>query len=137
LGIIIALVEHLCVKTDNTRPVIDNHQSVKITDTIIHGCKVKKILRPKTVRRLHVLTSLNPRKIDQSALRCNSRNNIHSERGFVLQINVSRQHRFFILKKILGSTGAMKVWGAPSPVVVFVGPRMMTPIQIDLPLRWT
>jgi hypothetical protein len=102
--------EIVCRKPYLPRPVIngdrDNHQSIQTTDTIIPGCQVKKILRHKTVRRLHILTSLNPEIIDNHTLRCNSRNNIHTDRGFVLQINVSRQHRFFILKKILGSTGA-------------------------------
>jgi hypothetical protein len=70
------------------------------------GVRSRKYCAPKSPGSLHILTSLDPEKIDQSALRCNSRNNIHTERGFVLQINVSRQHRFLILKKILGSTGA-------------------------------
>jgi hypothetical protein len=70
------------------------------------GVRSRKYCAPKPPGSLHILISLDPEKIDQSALRYNSRNNIHSERGFVLQINLSRQHRFFILKKILGSIGA-------------------------------
>jgi hypothetical protein len=70
------------------------------------GVRSRKYCAPKPPGSLHILTSLDPGKIDDPALRCNSRNNIHTDRGFVLQINVSRQHQFFILKKILGSTGA-------------------------------
>jgi hypothetical protein len=79
---------------------------IKLQIPSFMGVRSRKYCAPKPPGSLHILTSLDPGKIDDPALRCNSRNNIHSERGFVLQINVSRQHRFFILKKILGSTGA-------------------------------
>jgi hypothetical protein len=79
---------------------------IKLQIPSFMGVRSRKYCAPKPPGSLHILTSLDPGKIDDPALRCNSRNNIHTDRGFVLQINVSRQQRFFILKKILGSTGA-------------------------------
>jgi len=73
------------------------------------GVRSRKYCAPKPPGSLQILISLDPGKIDDPALRCNPRNNIHTDRGFVLQINVSRQHRFFILKKILGFMQADKI----------------------------
>jgi hypothetical protein len=49
-------------KSSNRNCDCDNHQSVKITDTIIHGCKVKKILRPKTAGQPSHFDIFRPRK---------------------------------------------------------------------------
>jgi hypothetical protein len=56
------------------------------------GVRSRKYCAPKPPGSLHILTSLDPGKIDDPALRCNSRNNIHTDRGFMLQILAPDQH---------------------------------------------
>jgi hypothetical protein len=71
---------------------------LKLQITSFMGVRSRKYCATKPLDRLQSLTSLDLGNSDNPALRCNSRNNIHTDRGFVLQIHAPRWHCIFILK---------------------------------------